>query len=302
MPTVLIAGGTGLIGNRLSLILAEKGYTVRHLSRKQNFDDRFPAFAWDIEHGTVDDAAFLGVDHVINLAGAGIADKPWTKARKQLIIDSRVKSTLLLKKQFEKTDWKPETFISSAAIGFYGNIPGDRWIGEDEPVGTGFLAESCYAWEGAIRLVKSTGVRTVALRVGLVLALEGGALPKLLDPLKFGIAPYMGRGQQWYSWIHLHDLCSIFVEAIENEEMKGVYNAVAPNPLRNKAFTKSIVKTWKSRAWLLPAPRLALKIVLGEMAAVVLDGVRVSANRIMNTGFEFAFPFLDEALQDLAKK
>jgi uncharacterized protein (TIGR01777 family) len=302
MSTVLIAGGTGLIGKHLSQMLAEQGHSVRHLSRKEDFSARFPAFAWDVDRGIVDEAAFKGVDHIVNLAGAGIADKAWTKARKQLIIESRVKSTLLLKAQMEKTDWKPQSYISSAAIGFYGNVPEDRWIGEDQPVGSGFLAESCDAWEGAIRALKSTGVRTVALRIGLVLTLDGGALPQLLGPLRFGVAPYMGSGQQWYAWIHIDDLCRMFVAAIENEEMKGVYNAVAPNPVRNKDFTRAIIRDWKSRALLIPAPSWALRIGLGEMADVVLSGARVSANRIMNTGFEFEYPYLENALKALSKK
>lgn len=302
MSTVLIAGGTGLIGKHLSQLLIKKGYTVRHLSRKQDFSGQFPAFAWNVDTGMVDETAFEGVDHVINLAGTGIADKAWTKARKQLIIDSRVKSALLLKKQIEKNDWKPQSYISSAAIGFYGNVPEDRWIGEDQLVGTGFLAESCDAWEGAIRMVKSTGVRTIALRIGLVLTLDGGALPKLLSPMRFGVAPYMGNGQQWYAWIHIEDLCRMFVAAIENENMKGVYNAVAPNPVRNKDFTRAIIKNWKSRALLVPAPAWALRFGLGEMADVVLSGARVSANRIMNTGFEFEYPYLENALQALQQK
>lgn len=302
MSTVLIAGGTGLIGKHLSQMLAEKGYSVRHLSRKENFSGRFPAFAWNVDSGMVNEAAFDGVDHIINLAGTGIADKAWTKARKQLIIDSRVKSAFLLKKQIEKSDWKPQSYVSSAAIGFYGNVPEDRWIGEDQLVGTGFLAESCDAWEGAIRMVKSTGVRTVALRIGLVLALDGGALPQLLAPLRFGVAPFMGSGQQWYAWIHIEDLCRMFVAAIENQEMKGVYNAVAPNPVRNKDFTRAIIKNWKSRALLIPAPAWALRIGLGEMADVVLSGARVSANRIMNTGFEFEYPYLENALKAFQQK
>lgn len=299
MSIVLIAGGTGLIGTHLSKLLQEQGFQVRHLSRESRENAPYPTFVWNVEKGTMDPLALEGADYVINLAGAGIADKPWTAARKQLITDSRVKSNQLLKRQMLAMSEKPKAFISSAAVGYYGHDSSAQWINEDAPPGRGFLSESCIAWESSIRSLEETGVRTLGLRIGIVLSTQGGALPKLVQPMRVGVAPFFGTGQTWYPWIHLHDLCRMFLFAIQDEDMQGFFNAVAPQPTRNREFVQTLAKIFAPFALLIPAPTLALRLVLGEMADAILFGVRASAGKIQREGFDFEFPKLEGALQHL---
>lgn len=299
MNKVLIAGGTGLIGQRLSKLLNEQGFLVQHLSRNANPSAPYPTFAWDVDKGTIDPQALENVDYIINLAGTGVADKPWTQARKRLITDSRVKSNQVLKRYILAMGQKPKAYISSAAVGYYGNNPTEQWVGEEAAPGKGFLPESCIAWEASIRSLAETGVRQVALRIGIVLATDGGALPKMTQSMKFGLAPYFGNGQTWYPWIHIEDLCRMFLFAMQDQDMQGFYNAVAPNPVRNKTLIQAAARIFARRAILLPAPSLALYTVLGELADAILTGVRASSAKIQKEGFDFEFPKLEEALLDL---
>lgn len=302
MATVLIGGGSGLIGIRLSEILEEHGYTVEHLSRTTDPDARFPAYAWDVRNGTIDEAAVERADYVINLAGAGIADKPWTDARKQVIIESRTQSTRLLLDTFRKLRKEPKAYLSSAAIGIYGDR-GEELLTEDsEPGKSGFLAESCKAWEQAIKEVAATRTRTVALRIGVVLSTKGGALEKMLIPLKLRSAAYFGDGSQWFPWVHIDDVCQMFLYALENESLEGFYNAVAPNPVRNKAFTETLVDAYGKSVLTLPAPAFALRLGMGEMADTVLGSTKVSAQKILDAGFVFQFPELKPALEDILER
>lgn len=298
MPIVLIAGGTGLIGKHLSTLLKQEGFEVRHLSRRANPDAPFPAFAWDPEAGTVDPAALDGVSYVINLAGAGIADKPWTKARKSTIISSRVDGTIALKKALSAMPEKPLAYIAASAIGFYGDC-GENWLDEQSPSGTGFLSESCLEWEAATNQVAITGIRTVTLRIGIVLSNAGGALPKLALPVKFHIAPNLGGGLQWYSWIHIEDVCRLFVFALRHDNVEGVFNAVAPTPVRLTVLMKELIRIFQVKAMSFPVPAFFLRFGMGEMAAVVLDSTRVSARRTLSAGFQFKFPEVGLALKDL---
>lgn len=302
MPTVLIAGGTGLIGTRLSQLLKEKKYTVLHLSRTKEPTAEFPVFQWDIKNGFIEDGAVEKADFIINLAGAGIADKPWTESRKKLIIDSRVDSTLLLKTYIERKKTPPRAYIAGSAVGYYGSR-GDELLHEDDPVGSqGFLAESVGIWEEAIKKVGETGTRLVCIRTGIALSTQGGALEKILLPFKFFNGAYFGDGQQWMSWIHLDDLCRIFIEAIENEQMKGFYNGVGPHPVRNKDFVQQVKVALGRPALILPAPEFALRMAMGEMADVVFESTRVSSEKIEKTGFKFEFPGLIPALKDLLRR
>lgn len=301
MKTVLIAGGTGLIGQRLSQILREQGYDVLHLSRAAKPDAEFPAFAWDLEKNTIDENAVQRADVVINLAGAGIADGRWTEKRKQVIIESRVKSANLLLQTFQKLNKKPQAYLSSAAIGYYGNR-GDEMMTEDANPGKGFLTESCLEWEKSIEAVAATGIRTVGLRIGVVLSKKGGALEKMLIPLNFFVSTYFGNGQQWYSWVHIDDVCRMFLFAIEKEQLNGFYNAVAPNPARNKEFAKKLGQASGRPALVLPVPAFLLRLIFGEMADTILFSTRVSSQKAERTGFEFRYPHLVEALKDILKR
>ena len=298
MEKILIAGGSGLIGTRLSDMLSEGGYEVYHLSRRKKDDSKYKSFVWDIDAGMIEEEAITQADYIINLAGAGIADKPWTRARKKLIIDSRVEGTRLLKSYIEKLEVKPKAYISSTAIGYYGDRA-EALLSEEAEPGEGFLSESTMAWEKSISEVATLGVRTVGIRIGIVLSTRGGALEKMLLPLKFGLATYFGNGKQWYSWIHIDDIASIFHFAVKNENLNGFYNGVSPRPSRNKDLTAALQKASGKPSALLPAPALALRLGLGEMADAVLYSTKVSANKIEEAGFQFKYPELVEALKDL---
>ena len=298
MSTVLIAGGSGLIGSRLSQLLREQGDDVLHLSRRHRPDAPYSTYRWDPGDSYIDDEAILRADYVVNLAGAGIADKPWTKARKRLIIDSRVDSTHLLLSAFERLQHFPKAYLSSAAIGYYGDR-NNEWLNESSAPGQGFLAESCMVWEEVIDEVAQAGIRTVAVRVGIVLSTRGGAMEKMLLPFHFRLGTYFGDGSQWYSWIHIDDLCRIFIKAMEDDGMQGVYNGVAPNPATNKELTLAMKDVLGKPALAVPAPALALRLAMGEMADVVLSSARVRSKKIEAAGFEYAFPTLGKALPDL---
>ncbi len=302
MQTVVIAGGTGLLGKHLSHLLTEKGYAVRHLSRKRNLEATFPAFAWNLNAGTIDEDVFQNADYVINLAGANLADSRWTKARKKVIIESRTQSTLLLKSAIEKMDERPKAYISASAIGFYGNS-GEQLMKETAAPGNdGFISECVVAWEKAIEKVNETGIRTVALRTGVVLSTKGGALKELLTPFKFLTGSYFGNGQQWYSWIHIEDMSRIFLKAIEDDNIKDIYNAVAPNPERCKDLVYTLKKALKSPALVLPVPAFTLKLIMGEMSSIILDSTKVSSEKIQKAGYEFKFPELLPALKDILER
>ncbi len=302
MATVLIAGGTGLIGRRLSEMLRIKGHEVLHLSRKRHLEGDFPAYQWNIDEGYIDEEPLLKASHIINLAGAGIADKLWTASRKEAIIHSRVTANRVLKNYIERDEFNIKAYISGSAIGYYGDRDDTVLTEEAAPGDSGFLAESVIQWEQAIKEVAQTGIRSVTFRIGIVLSTKGGAYPKVRMPFYFGLAPYFGNGKQWYSWIHIDDLCRMFIKAVEDGHMKGIYNAVAPNPARNRTFTANIGKAIGTHAILLPTPSFLLRLGMGEMADVVLSGARVSSEKIEATGFAFQFPDLQSAVRDIEKR
>lgn len=298
MKKILIAGGTGLIGAHLSRLLKKRGYEVTHLSRRANPDAEFSAYAWQPETGRYDRKAFDEADAVINLAGAGIADKLWSKKRKQEIIDSRTSGNTLIANYLRTEKHKIQAYVSASAIGFYDDR-GDELMTETATAGKGFLAQSTVAWERAIAEVAATGVRTVALRTGVVLSPEGGALQKMLLPFMLRTGVYFGNGKQWTSWIHRDDLCNMFLWALENPQISGTFNAVAPNPLSNYDLTAAISTAKGGGYLLLPTPVFALRLAMGEMADVVLGSTRVSSQKVENQGFVFRFPEAVEALEDL---
>ena len=301
MKTVLITGGTGLVGSRLSILLDSSGYKVIHLSRKENLNGRFPAYKWDVEGGTVDNRALQQADFIVHLAGAGVADGAWTKRRKQLIIDSRVKSAALLQRALRDIGHQPKAVICASASGFYGNR-GAELLDETASKGEGFLADVVEKWEAASLGFQELGLRTVLLRIGIVLSSRGGALQKMLPTYNFRIGAYFGSGQQFYSWVHLDDLCAMFLHAIENQTMQGIYNAVAPNAVTNKDLAAAIGTGMGKSVFLTAAPAPVMRLAMGEMADVVLDGVRLSPEKIRKTGFDFTFVNVDSAIRDLLER
>ncbi|MBL6447547.1 TIGR01777 family oxidoreductase [Fulvivirga sp. 29W222] len=296
---VLITGGTGLVGSRLTELLQEKGYKIRYLSRSPGKVKDVEAFVWDVEKQTIDIKAFDGVSYIIHLAGAGVADEKWTPARKKVILESRTRSTALLKDALRDYPNNVKAVISASAIGYYGFDNGDRWQVEGSRFGDDFLATVTKAWEAEADLIRELGIRVVKVRVGVVLSENGGALKEMGKPVKLGLGAPLGSGDQYMSWIHIDDLCNIFIYAMENENMSGSYNGVAPHPVTNRDLTKSIAKEMGKPFFLPAVPSFALKLALGQMAGLLLGSSRVSSERIESEGFKFKYPEIKGALHNL---
>jgi uncharacterized protein len=295
MKKILITGGSGLVGKKITDLLERKGYEVAWLSRSpEKYKQK--SFAWDVDKQSIDSEALLWADGIIHLAGEGVADKRWTAARKQAILQSRTQSTLLLKNAIEKSDKKPEVFLSASAVGYYGFNTGENLMDENGKPGNDFLAQVVAAWESEVENIANYGIRTVMLRIGIVLDNKGGALVEMLKP---PVAAPLGDGQQWMSWIAIDDLARMFLFAIENKKMNGIYNAVGPNPARNNELTKVAAKKVGKMFVPIGVPGLALKIFLGEMAQMVLGGNKVSSKKIQKAGFEFRYSVLKEALEKI---
>ncbi|MBB4079854.1 hypothetical protein GGR28_002481 [Lewinella aquimaris] len=297
METVLIGGGSGFVGMHLSRKLRSAGYEVRHLSRTARPGGEFATFVWDVNTDVIDAAAFADVGYVINLAGAGIADERWTQERKKVIIESRTGSTRLLATTMARLGITPKLYLSASAIGYYGDR-GEELLTEDAAPGDGFLSQSCVLWEESVGEVARLGIPVFINRTGIVLHPKEGALEKMLLPLKVRTSTYFGDGKQYFSWIHIEDLVGIYVFALENQ-LTGVYNGTAPNPVRSKAFAQSLGPALNKSALVVPAPAAALEVAMGEMSHTVLDSTRCSAAKIEAAGYRFAYPELSQALEQL---
>lgn len=296
---ILITGGTGLIGKRLTQMLLEKNYVVRYLSRRKRAIKDVEVFEWNPQAGTIEKEAFEGVDTIIHLAGAGVADKRWTDSRKKEILKSRTQSTELLASTIQELGAAPKAVISASAVGYYGINTGDQLVDESYSAGSDFLADVTSAWEESAKAFVEAGIRTVKIRVGVVLSKESGALPKLLQPIRLGLGAPLGSGKQYLSWIHIDDIARIFLYALENTQLQGPYNGVAPHPVTNTQMTKMIASVIHRPAFLPNVPSFMLKMMLGEMASIVIDGNRVASDKITESGFEFKFPELKQALENL---
>jgi hypothetical protein len=296
---VLITGGTGLIGSRLTELLLEKGYEVAYLSRRKSEGMRVKAYPWDLEKGYVAEEAIRGADCIIHLAGAGVADERWTARRKREILESRTQSSRLLYEGLQRVPNQVKIFLSASAIGIYGADRGEELLTETSPPGNDFLAEVTKAWEGAVQPVAGLGIRTVLLRIGIMLSGKGGALAKMAQPVRLGAGSPLGSGKQWVSWIHVDDLCRLFMYALENPDVRGPYNAVAPAPATNEALTKQIAEVLGKPLFMPNVPAFALKLAVGEMAAAVLGSAKVSSQKVTHAGFTYQFPTLAPALRDL---
>jgi uncharacterized protein len=297
---ILITGASGLIGSRLTELLLQKGYQVSHLGRSKK-SGRIPSFIWDVDKGVVDRQALNGVDTIVHLAGAGVADKRWTSTRKKEILESRTKSSALLYKTLASVDHSVKSVISASAIGYYGFGFGEEVFTEESQPGNDYLAHVVKHWEESVDKINSLNLRLVKLRIGIVLSDKGGALVEMAKPIRWGIGAALGNGKQFLSWIHLDDLCEMFIKAVEDETMRGAYNAVSGEWITNKALTQLIAKVLK-RPLLLPnVPGFIMRIIIGEMAVIVVNGSKVSGDKIMKTGFLFRYSNLEQALENSLK-
>lgn len=298
--TILITGGHGLIAQKLEKRL-DKNYIVRVLTRNKKQENEFE---WNVEKGIIDERSLIGVDHIIHLAGAGVADRRWTKKRKQEIISSRVNSAKLILDSLQKNNLKINSFISASAVGFYGTETTEKIYTEKDNKGSDFLSNVVFLWEHAADefLKKNVAKRVVKLRTGVVLSDKGGALTKMKMPINYYIGAILGSGKQYMPWIHIDDISSMYEFAIKNSKISGVYNAVAPTSSTNKELTKEIAKVLKKPLLLPNIPNLVVKLIFGESADILLNGSRVSSNKIIREGFHFEHPNLRPALRNLLEK
>ena len=287
---IAITGASGLIGSALVGHLKSEGHTVQRLVRRAPVAP--DEIQWDPKTGYVDIEALRGVDAVIHLAGVGVGDKRWTKRYKSEILNSRLLGTTAIANAVAEV--KPQVFISSSAIGWYGDS-GNRAVVESDSVGNDFLAAVCREWEGAADLAGD--VRTVKLRTGLVLDPTGGALGRMLPLFRFGLGGKLGSGKQWWSWITLHDVVRAIIFALEHP-IAGPVNLTTPNPVTNQEFTAALARAM-NRPALFPAPAIALKIALGGFSSEVLGSKKVMPNALSDAGFVWDYPHITNALTAL---
>lgn len=293
---ILITGATGLVGRKLIEELISEGHQIHILSRRDKQIANVKVFLWDVAKKQIDKNAFSGVDTIVHLAGEGIADKKWTDERKKQIIDSRVDSANLLYDTIAELRVPIKTFVSASAVGYYGNR-GEENLTEDSKPGTGFLADCCVKWEAAANRGIDMGIRVAKIRIGVILSREGGALKSMEKPVQFYVGAPLGSGCQWIPWIHLDDIVGIFKKAVENDKFYGAFNASAPYPVTNKTLTKAIAKQLHRPVWPITVPAFALKSILGEMAEVVLNSDNTTSQKLLDSGYQFQFLNLDEALK-----
>jgi hypothetical protein len=295
MKSILIAGGSGLIGKRLTDLLADS-YQIKVLTRKEiPSTEKVKYYKWDTDKGILEKEA-LEVDVIINLAGEGIAEKRWTKERKESLISSRIKPNQLIAKKLAEYKIEPKLFIGASAIGFYGNRA-DEILTEESRAGQGFLSECSVEWENSYKAIERLSERFCMLRIGIVLSSKGGALPELLMTSPLGFLSYFGNGSMYYSWIHIDDVCNIVLQSIKDDRYSGIINTVSPIPMTNREMVNRMAKIYGKIS--VPAPSFGVRVMLGEMADVVLNSTRVVPKKLESYNHKFLFSDIEEALKNL---
>jgi len=294
---ILITGANGMVAKSLTKILVKK-YSIRFLTRvKRNCNE----FEWNIEDKFIEKGAFKNVKHIIHLAGAGIANSKWSNKRKLIIKSSRIDSAKLILDTLTKNNIKITSFISASAIGYYGTETTENIFTEDCNKGNDFLSNLCVEWENVATqfTLKNLSDRTVILRIGIILSKKGGALEKIVNPIKLYIGSPLGTGKQYMPWIHIDDLCKIIEYVIGDTKISGIYNAVAPEHTRNLDFTKILAKTINKPLILPNVPTFVIRLLFGEMSSMLLNGSKVSSKKIIRKGYKFKFTNVKDALNDL---
>jgi uncharacterized protein (TIGR01777 family) len=300
---VLISGGSGFIGKNLTNLLIANGYSVSILSRsdRQNTAD-VSFFKWDIAKQFIEEEAVKKADYIVHLAGENIAEKPWTAKRKEEILQSREQSIQLIYDVLKKNNKKLDAFVSASGVGIYGAINGQTICTENTAPENDFLGSTCQKWEAAAGTIGDLNIRVVKIRTGLVLGKEDGFLKKLTPIFKLRLGSALGSGKQYMPWIHVDDLCAIYLEAINNSNMTGAYNAAIFDNTTNSVFSETLAKVYGYSIWLPNVPAFLIKMALGEMALLILKGRRVSSQKIEQTGFKFQFTNLEQALRNCLEK
>lgn len=300
MKSVLITGGSGLIGRALSELLLAEGYKVFWLSRTKNLSAKFPSYSWDYTKREIDTEILEEVDIIVHLAGDSIGSGRWTETKKEQIMSSRIDSTVLLLEALRELDLKPDVFISASAVGIYGNKTTENIYEEkDKTVADDFLAQVCNEWEKAVEQISKTlGSRTVMIRTSMVLSPESEAFKKMYLPTKFGLGASLGSGKQYMPWIHIQDLCRIYLKAIQDKTLNGAYNASSPQQLRNREFMNTLSRVLKKPKLLPFIPGFIIRMMMGEAAEMVLEGSRISSKKIQEKGFKFLYDNAEDAIRN----
>ena len=296
-PSVLITGGSGLVGKYLTSLLLENGYRVAHLSRNANQFGVVRVFRWNPEKKILDPVVFEGIDYVVHLAGANMGGSRWTSERKKEIVSSRVESAMLLHKVINENKISLKGFITGYGTGYYGSVNSDRIFTEEDPASNDFTGTVCRLMDDTADLFDKSGIRTVKLRTGVVLEKSNSALTKMRMTEKFGFLARAGIGNQFMPWIHITDLCNIYLKAIEDNTMTGSYNAVSPQHTTHSDFVNELGRVLKKTVITVPA--FTVSVMFGEMSVIVLRGSRVSSKKIIDSGYRFVFDDLHEAMKDI---
>lgn len=294
---IAISGGTGFIGKYLSTFFIQKGYTVYILTRKNKIETSNPHLQYVQWKPDLPTFPLSSIDIVINLAGESINSR-WTKKQKEAILNSRIQATRGLIKQLQTLSTKPHTFINASAIGYYGTSETESFTEQQETPGNDFLAETVFLWEQEACKARSLEIRTIYARFGVILGADGGALPKMLLPYQFYIGGTIGSGNQWLSWIHIDDVVRMIDFIIHKEEINGPLNITAPLPIRMKEFGETMATIMRKPHWL-PVPSFMLHALLGEMSILVLEGQHVLPSKAIEHGYQYTFPTIDHALQNI---
>lgn len=297
---ILVTGATGLIGKELVSLLLQNGISVHYLTtseKKIEGEPHYQGFFWDPQKGIIDENCLLGVDAIVHLAGANIA-KRWTNTYKEEIIESRILTSDLLYKALKSNPNHVKQIVSASAVGIYPSSYDTIYDEENRDISPTFLGTVAEQWEESVEKFKRLGLSVCKLRIGLVLAKNGGALPQMIKPIKSGIGAAFGSGKQMQSWIHLHDLAGLFLFAVE-QKWEGVYNAVAPHPVTNQELVKSIAQVLDKEILLPNIPEWVMKIMLGEMHILLYESQNVSSRKVMDNGFQFKYKILDKALDQI---
>jgi uncharacterized protein (TIGR01777 family) len=297
---ILITGGTGLIGQELTQLLIAKKYNVAILSRSMKSKE-IKSYYWDYEKEILNEDAIEFADVIIHLAGENVSSRRWTKDQKLRILESRVKTANLLFSKSKEARNKPKMFISASAVGFYGMESSDRVFTEGDNPGNDFLAETAVYWEKGAEQFESIGIQTGILRIGVVLSKKGGALKKMMKPVKLGMAAALGTGNQFMPWIEISDLARMFLFVMENHHSDSIYNAVAPNHINNYNFMKTLSRALKRPFFLPNVPSFVLRLFFGEMSDIILKGNKVSSEKVQKAGFDFRFEQLEEVLRSVVE-
>lgn len=296
---ILITGGSGLVGSSLTKVLLGMNYDVAILTRNQSSDHDFKQYFWDPSKLLIDEDALKGVDCIVHLAGTNISDRRWTKKQKKEIYSSRVESAEFLYQKIKELDIPLKSFVSSSAVGCYGTITSDQIYTEQDHNADDYLGQLCTHWEAKADQFINLGCKVSKVRTGIVLSSKGGVLPKMMFPINWCLGAPLGSGKQFIPWIHIDDLCAIYVNLINELIPSGVYNGVAPEVISNNDFTCIIAEALNKPLWLPNIPSWVLKIIFGEMSSILLNGCRVSSNKLIKYGFQYKYLSIRSAIHNL---